>query len=99
MRGENANGPDDITFIKGLEKTGPVSENNIKYNKEHGIHTHTLLTLFFSFQVRNGKAEITLKIADLQEKVARLTLEDMALSGVRFYIAATVTDTLSKHIW
>lgn len=30
VRGENANGPDDITFIKGLEKTGPVSENNMK---------------------------------------------------------------------
>lgn len=27
VREENADGPEDVTFMKGLEKTGPVSEN------------------------------------------------------------------------
>ncbi|KAB5586975.1 hypothetical protein PHYPO_G00007650 [Pangasianodon hypophthalmus] len=71
VRGEITNGPNDITFIKGLEKTGPV---------------------------RNGEAEITLRITDIREKLATLRLEDLAQDGVRFYIAVTVTDSLSGEV-
>ncbi|XP_017326706.1 complement C4-B [Ictalurus punctatus] len=69
VRKENTDGPDEITFIKGLEKTGPV---------------------------RNGEAEITLKISDILEKLAKLKLE--AQNGIRFYIAVTVTDTISGEV-
>ncbi|KAI5618286.1 complement C4-B, partial [Silurus asotus] len=48
--------------------------------------------------VRNGHAEITLKITDIQEKLAPLKLEDMAQDGVRFYVGVSVTDTLSGEL-
>ncbi|KAK3551289.1 hypothetical protein QTP70_013944 [Hemibagrus guttatus] len=71
VRAGNTNGPDEIKFLKGLEKSGPV---------------------------RDGEAEIILKISDIQEKLAPLTLEDIAQNGVRFYIAVSVTDTLSGEL-
>ncbi|XP_060777748.1 complement C4-B isoform X2 [Neoarius graeffei] len=48
--------------------------------------------------VRNGEAEITLKIAKIQEKLQPIKLEDLAQNGARFYIAATVTDTFSGEV-
>lgn len=50
------------------------------------------------FQVVKGKAEVTVKIADLQSKLKNLTLEDLAETQSKFYIAVTVTDILSKAI-
>ncbi|KAF5901104.1 complement C4-like, partial [Clarias magur] len=67
-------GPNDIKFIKGIERTGPV---------------------------RNGEAEITLKITDIQEKLVKqenLQLEDLVDGHLLFYIAVTVTDTLSGEV-
>lgn len=45
VRGENTNGANDITFIKGLEETGPVSENVftiLNKIKEQGIYTQNI---------------------------------------------------------
>ncbi|TSK34711.1 Complement C4 [Bagarius yarrelli] len=71
VRAEKMNEPDNIKFVKGLEKTGPV---------------------------RDGEAEISLKITDIQEKLKPLKLEDAVQDGMRFYIAVTVTDTLSGEL-
>ncbi|XP_027004856.2 complement C4-B [Tachysurus fulvidraco] len=68
LRADNTN---DIKFLKGIEKIGPV---------------------------RDGEAEITLKISDIQEKLEPLKLVDVAQNGARFYIAVTVTDTLSGEV-
>ncbi|KAL6489631.1 hypothetical protein MHYP_G00033720 [Metynnis hypsauchen] len=62
-------GSDDITFIKGLEKTGPI---------------------------RAGKADVSLSLTDVQQKLQSTTLQRLAENGARFYIGVTVTDKISK---
>ncbi|KAI4881188.1 hypothetical protein NFI96_027254, partial [Prochilodus magdalenae] len=64
-------GSDKITFIKGLEKTGPI---------------------------RNGEVDVVLHKSDIQQKLQPTSLEKLAEDGVRFYIAVTVTDTISGEI-
>ncbi|XP_062848634.1 complement C4-B [Trichomycterus rosablanca] len=48
--------------------------------------------------VRNGEAEITVKISDLQQKLKPEILQQLAEEGAQFYIATTVTDTLSGEV-
>ncbi|XP_036452334.1 complement C4-B [Colossoma macropomum] len=64
-------GSDDITFIKGLEKTGPI---------------------------RDGKADVTLSLSDVRQKLQNTTLQRLAEGGARFYISVTVTDKISGEV-
>ncbi|KAL7886405.1 hypothetical protein AOLI_G00041260 [Acnodon oligacanthus] len=62
-------GSDDITFIKGLEKTGPVQD---------------------------GKADVSLSLSDVGQKLQNTTLQRLAGNGARFYIGVTVTDKIRE---
>uniref|UniRef100_A0AAR2LRU8 Complement 4B (Chido blood group) n=1 Tax=Pygocentrus nattereri TaxID=42514 RepID=A0AAR2LRU8_PYGNA len=63
-------GSDDIKFIKGLEKTGPVT----------------------------GKADVSLSLSDVQQKLQSTTLQHLAEGGAQFYIGVTVTDKISGEV-
>ncbi|XP_049336490.1 complement C4-B isoform X2 [Astyanax mexicanus] len=69
--GVRPDGSNDINFIKGLEKTGPV---------------------------RDGEAEVSLKLSDVWLKVQSEIGEDLPVEGSHFYIAVTVTDRISGEI-
>uniref|UniRef100_A0A8B9J7Y9 Complement 4B (Chido blood group) n=1 Tax=Astyanax mexicanus TaxID=7994 RepID=A0A8B9J7Y9_ASTMX len=69
--GVRPDGSNDINFIKGLEKTGPV---------------------------RDGEAEVSLKLSDVWLKVQSVIGEDLPVEGSHFYIAVTVTDRISGEI-
>ncbi|KAL7875318.1 hypothetical protein SRHO_G00062880 [Serrasalmus rhombeus] len=64
-------GSDDIKFIKGLEKTGPIQA---------------------------GKADVSLSLSDVQQKLQSTTLQHLAENGAQFYIGVTVTDKISGEV-
>uniref|UniRef100_A0AAR2LC75 Complement 4B (Chido blood group) n=1 Tax=Pygocentrus nattereri TaxID=42514 RepID=A0AAR2LC75_PYGNA len=64
-------GSDDIKFIKGLEKTGPIQA---------------------------GKADVSLSLSDVQQKLQSTTLQHLAEGGAQFYIGVTVTDKISGEV-
>uniref|UniRef100_A0AAY5EH72 Complement 4B (Chido blood group) n=1 Tax=Electrophorus electricus TaxID=8005 RepID=A0AAY5EH72_ELEEL len=48
--------------------------------------------------VKKGKAEVTIQVSELKDKLLPMELESLAQKGALFYAAATVTDTISGEV-